>query len=287
MALFSNPNWPAPDPRVGQWGLKCVLTKLALQPVSSLYYGILLDPLVCRTRWHKSLDPTTRDRRSLLNAQQSNDAQDGPSAADTIKIVTWNVQGLGRTSKAHLVRNCLLKNHVDICGMQESNWTSDTDYTMTKIFPGVKATHDPTGRGGTAILSPKGLTDCINLVYQSADGGLLISRITCKGLCFQMAAIYVPAKQRPRRAFMMTLKETLIRHLLPELPLILAGDFNFVEDPERDRSSGLNRDPSSAREMRGIREEWDLVDAWRLSLLKRDIPGTDWIDKEARFNHPG
>lgn len=65
---------------------------------------------------------------------------------------------------------------------------------------------------------------------------------------------------------MSDLKATLTEQISDERPIILAGDFNFVEDPARYRSNELNQDRVSATLIQEISAEWDLVDAWRVEI---------------------
>lgn len=212
----------------------------------------------------------SKDRESLANSLPSNDAEDGP---DAIRLATFNVQGITKSAKLHHLRKLLLDQRVDLCALQETKWNPDTSFTVSRVFQQHLHSNCPRGVAGTAIVSPHGYSDRATLKYSSPDGRLVISRINVRGLHAQLVSVYCPANSQERRAFMPALQEALTANLSQELPTILAGDFNFVEDPARDRSNRLNSDVPSTSILQEISTEWDLLDAW--SALKTEI-GHTW-----------
>ena len=225
----------------------------------------------CRISWDAAartslLGPaasfTSHDRESLWNSLPSNDAEDGP-AEDLLRLCSWNVQGISDTAKANLVRKLLLDERVDISGLQETRWAARDDFAMARIFGRSLVRSNGSERAaGAAVVCPTGHSDRILPIFTSDDGRVAVVRVSAKSLHFQLVTLYVPAQQAPRREFMNTLLGTLGPHLSPDLPLLLMGDFNFVEDPARDRSNARNHDAVSAEIMAEISASLHLVDVW-------------------------
>lgn len=199
----------------------------------------------------------SKDRESLFNSLPSTLDEDGP---EKLTVATFNVRGMSSSAKAHQVRKLLLDNKVDICGFQETCWQQDDVRSMERVFGGAVTAPVDVRVGGTAIISP--IKERLTRVHTTVDGRITIVKVSAKDLHFQLVNVYAPATQNPRRLFMDQLILQLEAHIDPRLPIVLLGDFNFVENPERDRSNEQNRDIFSAEKMAELRATFDLVDIW-------------------------
>lgn len=188
--------------------------------------------------------------------------QDGPEEC-LVNIATWNVRGMASTTKAWSLRHSLTRHGVDLCMFQEINWTTEHCDDMKKPFPELVAATSPSQSGGTLIASPKGLTGILVQRHCTASGRISIATIKMNAVEALLINVYCPAdSSRNRLDFLDHLEAIMDAEVTGHLPVIMAGDWNFVPNPTLDRTGSRSAD-ACASKMNDLCSKFDLVDAWR------------------------
>ena len=77
---------------------------------------------------------------------------------------------------------------------------------------------------------------------------------------FQVTSIYAPTQPSARSSFF----ENITQYVSATLPLVLAGDFNMVEDPWLDKLGSRNTYATTGiKELNNIKNDFILIDVWR------------------------
>lgn len=106
--------------------------------------------------------------------------------------------------------------------------------------------------------------DILQTVSTHPEGRWTFSEIKSGSLHALIVCVYAPNEHQPRTELLEDLKSALETMNPKRLPIILGGDWNFVEDPILDRyNSPANRDSASAAAIQEVCEMFNLVDIWR------------------------
>ena len=98
---------------------------------------------------------------------------------------------------------------------------------------------------------------------RDSTGRVLTLKLGYNQITFQVCTIYSPAKPTLREQFFSTLSS----YLFPDVPLILTGDFNMVEDPLLDRKGPtiLPQHTKGLDALTELKRQYNVVDCWRLN----------------------
>uniref|UniRef100_H2ZYU9 exodeoxyribonuclease III n=1 Tax=Latimeria chalumnae TaxID=7897 RepID=H2ZYU9_LATCH len=170
---------------------------------------------------------------------------------NTIKIVSWNVNGVNQYVRRTKVLTYLSHKKPDIVFLQE-----------THLVPGAfHGTHDAKTRG-VSILFHKNFPGQVVKELMDGDSRVLILIVSLYNT--KVALINVCAPNSPDATFFAQLQALLLEIL--DLPIIMGGDFNQVLDPVLDRSRPEKSlpPPPDRRALQDLVSNYGLVDSWRL-----------------------
>lgn len=95
------------------------------------------------------------------------------------------------------------------------------------------------------------------------DGRWIVGRTSSYRLEGMVVNVYAPNTITEHRVFLRELQGYLGTVHEPDFLLILGGDWNFFEDPERDRLVSATADSTTTSIMSEICAQHDLVEMWR------------------------
>ena len=193
-------------------------------------------------------------------------------------VATINVRGLASqnlSARWHKLQSLLSVPH-NFYLLQETHSRDDIiDYCKEK-WPGESrwCPAPSTRSAGVAILQHPDDQSEIMDVKMDNDGRVICVHVCTQESHFQILNVYAPHKHTSRNYFF----SNILNYTFPGLPVVLAGDFNCIEDPVRDTLSLRIRpqDSGGMQQLNHVKDECDLVDLWR--KLNPKICGYTWSD---------
>lgn len=151
-----------------------------------------------------------------------------------MRVISWNVKGLGFPIKRLKVLRHLQRTKTDIALLQESHLTSLDFHHMKKLWVGTVLGSDAVGRkAGVLILIHKNLP-CKILSMDSDDQGCFLTAHVHLGNRDRLISnMYAP--NSPGKQFFGDLSSRLLKS--PHISHIIGGDFNSILHPTDDRST--------------------------------------------------
>ena len=183
---------------------------------------------------------------------------------ETLKICTFNVNGLGDRVKRKAIFQSIRDKKVDLCLMQETHSTHQTHLLWKNKWGGdIHFSHGTSC--GVAILIRRGLNTQIMDKIIDPSGRYMIMKMNIEGSELILGNLYAPTqdKENDQLIVLNQLKEQLMP--FSDEPILLGGDFNIALDPEKDRR-GTNSQKHSTRyrqALKGTIEMLALTDYWK------------------------
>jgi len=190
--------------------------------------------------------------------------------ADNVPItfLTLNVNGLSDRIKRNRIFNTLEMMDVNIIFLQEthvscqnvaskyaSEWKGLSFWSVTSI----------TASCGVAVLFKRDITVSVNLINIDPQGRFCKIHCTIDSNYYQLINIYCPNLVSDRLLFL----DTILKLVDRDIVTVLAGDFNFVEDPLLDKNGGSTsnayKDKSSRMALNKIKFKFKLIDVYRVT----------------------
>ena len=162
-----------------------------------------------------------------------------------LKILTYNVQGLGGISKRTDIFDFLRNQNSDIYCLQETHFTDTEKQSIRNLWNGECIFNNYTSNAkGVAILFGKNFEYKINKHITDNEGNFIIVDITAQNQRFTLVNIYGPNLEKPiffQKLFQYTEE-------VGNTEFILCGDFNLIIDPEMDCFNYKNINNPKARD---------------------------------------
>ena len=178
-----------------------------------------------------------------------------------LRILTCNVNGIINPVKRKQIFNYLQNTNSDIILLQETHSSPATNKMWNNDWNGNTIWNSGTNfKCGVAILiNNKNIN--ITQTFQDTEGRVLNAIINHNKQKYQIINIYSPNNPQERPQFF----SNITRHIQPNIPLILGGDFNMVLDSSMDREGGTPSPThnSGSIELTNILNEYKLLDALR------------------------
>ena len=177
-----------------------------------------------------------------------------------IRVLSWNVNGLGDRIKRRIVSQFLKRHSPDVVLLQETHLKGNTYRALDRGGYQIKAHAGFTsGSRGVGILIKKSLPFVIQATHTDMQGRYIAVTGMWAGQVLNILSIYVPP--RLHHQLFPDLGDLLLQ--LPKGALLMGGDFNLVMDESRDRwpIKGLTIAKSPLADFVG---PLGLVDLWRL-----------------------
>uniref|UniRef100_A0A667X9Y1 exodeoxyribonuclease III n=1 Tax=Myripristis murdjan TaxID=586833 RepID=A0A667X9Y1_9TELE len=183
-------------------------------------------------------------------------------ATNSIKIVSWNVNGIQNVVKRYKILAHIRTLGSDIAMLQETHLKNEESLKLKQRWVG-QVFSSPGGRGtkGVSILISKKIS--FNLIDSVCDkeGRYLVLHGTLQNEKCTLVNIYAP--NSAQASFLSSLC-TLLAKIVGS-PIVLGGDFNLIKEASLDRSGHpLPMDTSLSRAFKELLESFGLVDVWRL-----------------------
>lgn len=182
---------------------------------------------------------------------------------NSVRLITWNVKGLGNVIKRKKILTHLKKQRANIAMLQETH-LSDSEHLKLKrdwvgqlFFSTCKAN---TRKRGTVILIHKHFPFVLEDQISDPDGRYILITGTVYGEPFTIINIYAPNEDSPK----FISKVILLFSQYCKGMGVCAGDFNCVMDQKMDKSpSDTFTNPRSSLVLKKLCNEAGIVDAWR------------------------
>ncbi|XP_028109972.1 uncharacterized protein LOC114308561 [Camellia sinensis] len=204
-----------------------------------------------------------------------------------MKILSWNVRGLGNAGKRSRIKDLLRMKRVDMVLLQETKRSSIDDNVIRSLWPSDLVEFMVVDAIGTAggilcIWNPEvfSLKGCCCYTSFILLEGIVHSNLNCV-----VGNIYAPNDEENRRKLWTTLVQ--LKSVFPD-PWCLGGDFNEVKTVSerkgcirRDRGMGDFGNFISSLElvdipMLGRRYTWGNSQSW--SRIDRFIVNPEWLE---------
>lgn len=180
-----------------------------------------------------------------------------------LKILSWNIRGIGSLTKRNKILNHITHLQPDICLLQETHLSkTDTDKLITPQFNKVYSSNYNSRQRGVSILINRKIKFTHNTTITDPEGRFIIINIILNNNQLTIGNIYGPNTDNPSffQNFFATLSENTNN------TVIIGGDFNTVINHSLDRSnnSTTNRTTKSTNIITQYANELGLGDSWRL-----------------------
>ena len=181
---------------------------------------------------------------------------------ERVGVASLNVNGLANPIKRNNVFKHFKSTNIDIICLQETHVEHGLSPQIASEWQ--LPTHWNPGTNnscGVGILLNSHKNFRVLQTLQDSMGRVLTLKISYHDITFQVCTIYAPTTPTVREHFF----STLSAYLFPQLPLILTGDFNMVEDPLLDRQGPtvLPQHTAGLRALTALKGQFKLTDSWR------------------------
>lgn len=162
-----------------------------------------------------------------------------------LKILTYNVQGLGGISKRTDIFDFLENLNFDIYCLQETHFTDTERHLIKNLWNGECLFSNYTSNArGVAILFGKNIEYKVHKHITDNEGNFIIVDIKAQNQRFTLINIYGPNSDNP------SFFQKIFQHTeeIGNADFIICGDFNLVLDPGKDSSNYKNINNPKARD---------------------------------------
>ena len=183
----------------------------------------------------------------------------------SLKVATFNVNGLNNVTKQNSILNSLKKSNFDVIALQETHLLETDYYNINQAWEGKVLYAEGTrkSKGLCILFSKKIAEENIETIFTSDR--FLLCAIKIGNEIFYFGNAYAPNNNIEKLAFFEQLSKN-IRNKIEDHQrnrLFLMGDFNCVLDNEKDIISGFPHSKDTVSKLNSFLENNDLVDLWR------------------------
>ena len=166
-------------------------------------------------------------------------------ARSIAKFLSLNLHGLAQPARTRRILTELAHSNYDVILLQETHLYTDEHTTLSKNIWRGKSIWDngKLNSCGVAVLFRPGLVLEILKYHNSGNGQSIIVDCRINDEVCRIVNIYAPVKKGERNEFFKNLTDTLPSNH----PIIMGGDFNFVENPALDIKGGSTGHGASSR----------------------------------------
>lgn len=186
----------------------------------------------------------------------------------SLRVDSLNCKGLGNRQKRRSIMEHFQKVGSDLVLLQETHttFTSSKQYgrEWKRMAPQRHRSmwNSHTNRScGVAILIADTSTTQVIDCQTDPNGRVITLKFKINDHTYQAQSVYAPTAPEPRPQFF----ENLGAFLYPDATTITAGDFNMVENPDKDRCGGTvtTAHTRGVAELTALRHQEGLIDVWR------------------------
>lgn len=179
---------------------------------------------------------------------------------NAITLVSMNCQGLSNKNTRADTLNFLKSKNYSIYMLQDTHFIDrEENYIRAQWGYDCYFSNFSSQSRGVAILFNNNFEFKVHKIEKDNDGNKLILDISIKDLHIILINIYGPNRDSPE--FYLNLLNDIEKY---DYPVILAGDFNLVLNPEKDLHDYLNvNNPKAREQVLNLMIECNLIDVWR------------------------
>ena len=179
----------------------------------------------------------------------------------SLKLVTWNVQGIGHVIKRKKILTHLKKQKSDIVLLQETKLSDTEHLKLRRDWVGrVYFSSHSQNKRGTAILIHKNIPFILEHEEKDPEGRFILITGSILKKHITILNVYAPNSDSPHFISEIVL---LFNHYCKGLGF-LAGDFNCIMNASLDKSSSANvSNPRSSAALNDLCKDTGLIDIWR------------------------
>ena len=185
---------------------------------------------------------------------------------DKLSIYSYNVRGLGDTTKRNCIFNYLKQNHNGVFFLQETHSKPDCENKWKKEWKGQSYfAHGSSSSKGVAILFSKKLKPVIKETVKDPNGRYIILDVILNEQNFVLFNNYVPTKDKPADQLKHLENIQTLMSQYENKNVILGGDLNTCLNPDIDKSGGKQEKISEfAYKLTDYMHDIDYIDIWRI-----------------------
>ena len=182
-----------------------------------------------------------------------------------LKILSLNVRGLRNIKKRRTLFNSFKSKDFDIICLQETYLTNKEINRIQNEWGSLVHLSESVGRSkGIVTLFNKRLRD-YKISSSFSNSRCLISKITFENSEFMVVNVYAPCVQAEKQGFLEMVKNAIkTESKNDDYHVVLAGDFNMVQNNQLDIISGDPHDESIVSLFKNSINDLLLIDAWRM-----------------------
>ncbi|KAL0879221.1 hypothetical protein ABMA27_003004 [Loxostege sticticalis] len=142
------------------------------------------------------------------------------------KIGTWNVRGLLKPGKLHIVEKEISRCELNICGLSETHWRGNGHF-LTESHVIYFSGNDENSNNGVAFVLPTRIKNCV-LGYEPISDRIMTIRIKATPVNLNIIQVYAPTSNSSDKVledFYRELEKAITKTSKREV-LIVLGDFN-------------------------------------------------------------
>ena len=187
-----------------------------------------------------------------------------------LKVMSVNTRGLNDRKKRRSVFKWIKRGKIDICFVQESFSTHDSERIWKNEWGGeVIFSHGTNHSRGVLVLIRPRLDIKIVNSFTDNTGRILVLETLIQDVKFSLINIYAPNAEESQVHFYNQLKNIMIQRVPTDNYILLGGDFNTVMDWSKDRKSETVTTPNNkyhqvASILSEIKTYFEIQDTWRI-----------------------
>ena len=184
----------------------------------------------------------------------------GKMSLNKVTFISMNTQGLSDKLKRRDTFNFLKSKKYAVYFLQDTHFTNNEENYIRSLW-GYECyfSNFSSQSRGVAILLNNNFEFKLHNIKRDENGNKIVLDITIEGFRLSLINIYGPNKDEPH-----FYKDILTDILEFGNPVIMAGDFNLVLNPEQDTFQYANINNPKAREVvMDMLIELSLIDVWR------------------------
>ena len=182
-----------------------------------------------------------------------------------LRVCTVNALGLNDIQKRNLFFNMLSKSDYNIFFLQETHASIQNVPLWSGEWQGPSYWNCATSQSrGVAILFKPNVNFKMENIIKDVNGRYLSITIQYECQKLQLSNLYAPNTliREENEAFF----DFVQAQLRSDLPQIIGGDFNMVEDLDLDRKGGTKKEKHrwGLEALKQMKHDYNLVDIWRI-----------------------
>ena len=180
--------------------------------------------------------------------------------------VTLNARGLASNKIKRLAAFDYLKSKGDICLIQESHSTKETEQQwINECECESYFSHGASNARGVMIFIKKSLEFEVSEKINDEEGRFIMLKCTIQGAKFLLYNVYAPNNESDHKAFLNYMKNILLSVKTEEYDYVIgAGDWNFTSENIDRKGGNYTTWKNNINILDEVNEKLDVLDIWRV-----------------------